>query len=176
LFAQLAAGFTTDDINGGAAGDLIQPRGEDSIRREAARLAGEIGEGGLGDLLGELWRTDLAERGGKNKIEMSPDDFGEGILSVLPGVSPEQLQVSISHFISISSPSKKPDEKKMQKRIQLWSTPGAIRWFELTASDLKAVLTIDTFCEFVSILRIDTGIDARIANVMSSEVSSEVLL
>jgi hypothetical protein len=75
-------------------------------------LAGEIGEGGLSDLLCELWRMNLAERGGINEIEMSLDDFGEGILGVLPRVSPEQLQVSISHLISISSRSKKPDEKE----------------------------------------------------------------
>jgi hypothetical protein len=114
LFAKLAAGFATDDINGSASSDLIQPRGEDGIRREVVCLADEIGEGGLGDLFRELWRTDLAKRGGKNKIEMPPDDFGKGILGVLPGVSPEQLQVSISHLISISSRSKKPDKKECE--------------------------------------------------------------
>ena len=39
LFAELAAGFMTDDIDGGAVGDLVQPRREDDIGREAMRLA-----------------------------------------------------------------------------------------------------------------------------------------
>ena len=37
LFAQLAAGFAADDINGGAAGDLIQPRAKDQ------RASGAVG-------------------------------------------------------------------------------------------------------------------------------------
>jgi hypothetical protein len=54
-----------------------------------ARLAGEVGEGGLGDFLGQLRGADLAERGGEDQIEVAPDDFGEGILGLLPGISRE---------------------------------------------------------------------------------------
>jgi hypothetical protein len=50
-------GFTTDDVNGGAAGDLIEPRGENGVGREAVRVAGEVGEDGLGDFLRELGRA-----------------------------------------------------------------------------------------------------------------------
>ena len=98
LFAELAAGFAADDINGGAAGDLIEPRGEDGVGREAVRLAGEVGEGGLGDFLGELRGADLAERGGKDEVEVAADDLGEGILGVLPGVARKQLQVRVAHL------------------------------------------------------------------------------
>jgi hypothetical protein len=68
---------------------LIEPRGEDGVWREAVRLAGEVGEGGLGDFLGQLRGADLAERGGEDQIEVAPDDFGEGILGLLPGISRE---------------------------------------------------------------------------------------
>ena len=98
LFAQLAAGFAADDINGGAAGDLIEPRGEDGVGREAVRVAGEVGEGGLGDFLGELRRADLPERGGMDEVEVAADEFGEGVLGVLAGVAREQLQVGVAHF------------------------------------------------------------------------------
>jgi hypothetical protein len=68
LFAELAAGFSPDDINGSPARDLIQPGAENGVGREAVRLAREIGESGLSDLFGELRRTDLAERGRKNEV------------------------------------------------------------------------------------------------------------
>ena len=56
-----------------------------------ARLAGEVGEGGLGDFLGELRGADLAEGGGEDEIEVAADEFGEGILGVLPRVARKQL-------------------------------------------------------------------------------------
>ena len=98
LFAQLAAGFAADDINGGAAGDLVEPRGEDGVGREAVRLAGEVGEGGLGDLLGQLRRADLAQRGGEDEVEVAADDLGEGLLGMLPGIAFKQLQVTVAHL------------------------------------------------------------------------------
>jgi len=102
LFAQLAAGLAADDINGGAAGDLIEPRGEDGVWREAVRVARKVRENGLSDFLGELRRADLPERSGMDEVEMAPDDLGEGVLGVLPGVTREQFQVGIAHFKSIS--------------------------------------------------------------------------
>ena len=69
LFAQLAAGFAADDINGRAAGDLIKPRGEDGVGLQPGGVAGEVGEDGLGDFLGELRGADLAERGGIDEIK-----------------------------------------------------------------------------------------------------------
>ena len=109
LFADLAAGFAANNIDGGAAGDLIQPRGKDRVRREAIRLTAEVDEDGLGDFLRQLPGTDQSERGGKDEIEVATDDFCEGILRVLPGVSRKQLQIGIAHFISISLPIRKPD-------------------------------------------------------------------
>ncbi len=98
LFAQLAAGLAADDVNGGAAGDLIKPRGEDGIGRKAAGVAGEVGEDGLGDFLGELRGADLAERGGMDEIEVAADDLGEGVFGAVAGIAREQLEVGIAHF------------------------------------------------------------------------------
>ena len=83
LFARLAAGFTAHDVNGRAAGDLIEPCGEDGVRLEVAGVAREVGEDGLGDFLGELRRADLAERGGMDEINMAANEFSERIFGVL---------------------------------------------------------------------------------------------
>ena len=61
-------------------------------------LAGEFDEGRLGDFLGKLRRTDLAQRGGIDEAEMALDDFGESVLGVVPGVTREQFQVSVAHI------------------------------------------------------------------------------
>jgi len=52
LFADLAARFPADNVNGGAPGDLIEPSGQDGAGGEPMRLAGKVGKNGLGDLLG----------------------------------------------------------------------------------------------------------------------------
>jgi len=83
LFAQLAARFAADNINGGPAGDLIEPRGEVGVRRKAVRVAGEVRKGGLSDLLRELRGAELAERGGIDEVDVAADNLGEGILGVL---------------------------------------------------------------------------------------------
>ena len=62
------------------------------------RLAGEVGEGGLGDFLGQLRRADLTDGGGIDEAEVAADEFGESVLGVLPGVAGEQLQVGVGHF------------------------------------------------------------------------------
>ena len=54
-------------------------------------------EDGLRDFLGELWRAELAQRGGIHQAQMAPDNFGEGILGVLPAVAREQIQVGVAH-------------------------------------------------------------------------------
>jgi len=65
----------------------------------------------MGDFLSQLRRTDLAKRGGKDEVEMAADDFGEGVLGGLQGVTREQLQVGVAHFTSISPPPPKPDKE-----------------------------------------------------------------
>ena len=70
LFTALTTRFAADNVDGGAAGDLIEPRREDGIGREAARLASKVDEHGLGDFLGELRRADLAKRSGKDEVEV----------------------------------------------------------------------------------------------------------
>jgi hypothetical protein len=80
VLAVLTPGFAADDIDSGAAGDLVKPRGENGIRRKPVRLASEVHEHGLGDFLGQLWGTDLAQRGRMDQIEVAPDDFTKGVL------------------------------------------------------------------------------------------------
>jgi hypothetical protein len=49
LFAELTAGFATDDVNGSAARDLIEPGGEDGIGCKPMGIAGKVVENTLGD-------------------------------------------------------------------------------------------------------------------------------
>jgi hypothetical protein len=89
LFAQLPAGFFSHHINGCPARDLVQPGRQNGVGLQLAGVSREIGKNGLGDFLGQLRGADLAERGGEDQIEVAPDDFGEGILGLLPGLSRE---------------------------------------------------------------------------------------
>ena len=77
--------------------DPVEPRGQNGVRCQAVRVAGETKEGGLGDLLGELGRADLAQRGGINEVEMTTDDFGERVFRLFPGVTREQFQIVVAH-------------------------------------------------------------------------------
>ncbi|MGD0745659.1 MAG: hypothetical protein ABSA45_10940 [Verrucomicrobiota bacterium] len=109
LLAQLPARFFADDVNRGPARDLIQPRRQGTDRRDAcatnfAGVAREVGEDGLRDFLGQLRRADLPQRGGKDQVQMSPDDFGEGVLQILSRVLPQQIQIACHSFESISLP------------------------------------------------------------------------
>jgi hypothetical protein len=97
LFAQLAAGLPADDIRGGAVCDLVEPGGEDGVRRKTVRIARETDEGGLSDFLSKMCRADLALCGGKDQIEMAADDFRERLLGVVPGVAREQFQIGVAH-------------------------------------------------------------------------------
>ena len=74
MFAQLAAGFAADDINGGAARDLIKPRGEDCVGSKAGGVASEVSKNGLGDFLGELQGADLPERSGMDEINVAAEE------------------------------------------------------------------------------------------------------
>jgi hypothetical protein len=98
LFAGLAPRLAPDDINGGAASDLVEPRGEHRVGREAVRLAGEVGEGGLGHFLGQLRRADVAQSGGEDQVKVAADDLSKGIFGVLPGISRKQFQVVVAHL------------------------------------------------------------------------------
>ena len=85
---------TADDIHGGATGDFIEPRADDGVVRETRGVEGEIEEGGLGDFFGELRRANLPERGGMDEIDVTADEFGEGVFGVVVGVAREELQVA----------------------------------------------------------------------------------
>jgi CubicO group peptidase (beta-lactamase class C family) len=85
-------------LNRGVASDLIEPGGEHRVRCEAMRVVGKIDESGLGDLFGKLRRADLAQRGPIDQVEVSPDEFGEGVLGVLLGIAREKFQVGIAHL------------------------------------------------------------------------------
>ena len=73
------------------------PRATVAVGCEAVRVAGKIGEDGLGNFLGELRRADLAERSGMDEVEMSADDFGEGVLRVVAPVAVQQFKIAWCH-------------------------------------------------------------------------------
>jgi len=51
----------------------------------------------LDDFLGQLRRADLAERGGKDQIDVAPDNFRKRLLGVVPCVAREQFQIGVAH-------------------------------------------------------------------------------
>ena len=59
--------------------------------------ASEVGEGRLGDFLGELRRAHLAEGGGVNEVEVAADDFGKGLVGVVVNITPERFQIRVGH-------------------------------------------------------------------------------
>ena len=72
-------------VNGRPARDLVEPRGEDGIGFQPGRVSREVGEDGLGDFLGELRRTNLAQRGAIDQVQMALDERGKGILRLVAG-------------------------------------------------------------------------------------------
>ena len=104
LLAQLSAGFAADDINGGAARDLIEPGGQSGREGRGGRqfcgVAGEVGEDGLGDFLGELRGADLSESGGMDQVDVPANKFRKGGFGVVAGIAREQLVVAVGHGIA----------------------------------------------------------------------------
>ena len=98
LFAQMKSRFTANDIQGFAAGHLIEPRAEDSVGRQPRRVAGEFKESGLSNLFGELREANLAERSGMNEAEMPANDLGECVLSLVLSVACQQFQIGVAHI------------------------------------------------------------------------------
>jgi hypothetical protein len=112
-FADLPARFAANNIDGRAANNLIQPGRKNRVRRQTICLTGEVDEHGLGYFLRQLWRTDLAERGGKDEIEVATDNFGEGIFRIVPGVSRKQLQIGVAHVHKYIVAAAKTGQKRL---------------------------------------------------------------
>ena len=60
-------------------------------------MAGQIDEGRLDDFLGQVRGADLAKGSGVDEIQVSADDLGEGVFSVLAGIAGEQFQIGFIH-------------------------------------------------------------------------------
>ena len=97
LFAQLAARFFVDHVNGRPARDRIKPRGQNGVGFQSFRAAREVGKDGLRNFLGQLPRAHLPQRGGKHQVHMAVHQRGEGILRLVAGKLPEQIKVMRGH-------------------------------------------------------------------------------
>ena len=82
LFAQLAASFTADDINRGAASNLIEPCRQNCARSQLVRVLRQIAENGLRYLLGQLRRPDLPQRRRIDQVEVPLDQCGKSLFGV----------------------------------------------------------------------------------------------
>ena len=72
----------------------VEPAGQIVAAGERIRLAREIGENGLRDILGRMVvAVDLPERGGIDQVHMALHEFGEGVLGIRPGKGGEQFGV-----------------------------------------------------------------------------------
>lgn len=65
---------------------------------ELCGFPGEVGENGLRDILRKLRvAVDLAQGGGIDEIDMSPDQFLKGRLGAVVRIPPEQFSVCSVH-------------------------------------------------------------------------------
>jgi len=80
LFTELPRGFSPDGVDSPASRDLIKPGRHNGLRGQPVRLACELDEGRLRNLLRQRGRSDLAERGGVDQVHVPSDDFTESIL------------------------------------------------------------------------------------------------
>ena len=111
LLAGLASRFVADDVDGGAAGDDVQPRDERGGGFDFGGAAREIDEDGLCNLLGERAGADLPACGGIDQVEVTADEFREGGLRAGVGVLPEQVVVTRGHLSGLSAPRVESDRK-----------------------------------------------------------------
>ena len=85
--------------------------------RGPVRVPGDVGEGGLGDLLSELRLADLSRRSGMNEVEMTADELGEGVIIAVAVVAGEQLEVGVAHLQKhIAAGQGNPTEKPYSSR------------------------------------------------------------
>ena len=91
--------FAPNHVDGGATRDEVQPRRERLLRRESERVPREIGEHGLRDFLGEMWRAHLPARGRINEGEVTMHELRERGLRAIAAISVEQIVVARGHFI-----------------------------------------------------------------------------
>jgi hypothetical protein len=77
----------------------MEPRGKGIIRRELPRLARECAEDVLGNFLGAACGADLVQRGGKDEVNMPPDDFADAVLVSCPGelLQPLEIRLPLIH-------------------------------------------------------------------------------
>jgi hypothetical protein len=78
-----------------AAAGLYEGRLGAEFPTDFAGLAGEIGEDALGHVAREIGGIDLAQRGGKDEVRVTRDDFGKGGFPAMFGLGAEQLGVGL---------------------------------------------------------------------------------
>ncbi|MCO5053603.1 MAG: hypothetical protein M9920_15090 [Verrucomicrobiae bacterium] len=74
----------------------MQPSGQHRTIRELGGVFGQCEEGGLGYVLGEVYVTNHAARGGMDEVNVPSNEFGERGFGTPGGVSAKQLSVGLS--------------------------------------------------------------------------------
>jgi len=78
----------------------------------------------LRDFLGQLRRADLPQRGGMDEIQMSPDDFVEGILRIFSHELPQQIQITCHFQKYIAAGDRNPTINLMARQLDDKSDGG----------------------------------------------------
>src|SRR4051794_38978326 len=92
---RFAAGFELARVTARVPGGLEQPSGQELRIADAARLAREEDEDGLGDVVGELRVADLPKSRGADEAEVALDELAKCRLGVDPDVLAEEVGVGL---------------------------------------------------------------------------------
>src|SRR5205814_25744 len=78
----LAVSFTADDINRGAASNLIEPCGQNCARSQLVRVLRQVAENGLRYLFGQLRRPDLPQGRRIDQVQVPLNQCGKSLFGV----------------------------------------------------------------------------------------------
>src|SRR5688572_19929261 len=105
LFAEQTAAFGADRVSGAKTRGPMQPADEHQISWKGFRLASEVGENGLGHILGEMHIPGYFPEGdGIDKVNVTANDLIKRVLRPFLDVGGQQF-VRISHY-NIKTPRK----------------------------------------------------------------------
>jgi hypothetical protein len=118
FLAVAAAAFEAHNFGGGEACTGIKPAGEGGTARERGRFAGQIAENGLRDILSQVRvAVHLPERGGINKVDVPPNEFGESIFGAAAGKPPQQFRIGHHRILQLAPAGRRFAREKPQNPV-----------------------------------------------------------
>ncbi len=100
VFAGLAAALLAHGLAGNVAGVPVQPAAEHDLPGQVRRLASQIGENRLGDILGQVEvPVDQSARGRVHQVHIARHQLPEGLFRPAFGILSQEL-LTLGHLLS----------------------------------------------------------------------------